>query len=81
MVHKFTKKVHVLASARNQSLLKQFTYMHLKVLFPLFQKIVWFIGAQATVHEILAIKVSKDMLTQQKFNKILRLQTLISPKQ
>ena len=36
--------------------------------------------------EVLAIKISKKkkkkkMLTQQKFSKILRLQTLISPKQ
>ena len=35
----------------------------------------------ATVLEILAIKIPKKMLTQQKYNKILRLQTLISPKQ
>ena len=55
--------------------------MHLKVLITLFQKMLWFIGVGATVHEILAIKISKKMLTQQKFNKILRLQTLISPKQ
>ena len=31
----------------------------------------------ATVHEILAIKISKKMLTQQKFNKILRIHILI----
>ena len=66
----------VLTSARNLSLLKQFTYMHLKVSITLFQKMVWFIGDRATVHEILAIKI-----TQQKFNKIFRLQTLISLKQ
>ena len=53
--------------------------MHLKVLFRLFQKMVWFIGVQATVYKILAIKISEKMLTQQKFNKILRLETLISP--
>ena len=35
----------------------------------------------ATLHEILAIKISKKMLTQQKSTKILWLQTLISPKQ
>ena len=33
------------------------------VLFPLFQKMIWFIGVQATVHEIIAIKISKKMLT------------------
>ena len=77
MVCKLSKKCifynFVLTSARNLSLLKQCTYVHLKVLLPLFQKIVWFIGVQANVHEILAIKISKNMLTQQKFNKILRL--------
>ena len=55
----------MLTSVRNLSLLKQFTYMRLKVFITLFQKMVWFIGVQATVHEILAIKI-----TQQKFNKI-----------
>ena len=70
----------VLTSARNLSLLKQFTYIHLKDLFPLFQKMLWFIGVGATIHEILVIKISKKVLTQQKFNKILRVQTLISPK-
>ena len=39
------------------------------------------IGVLATVHEILAIETLKKMLIKQKFNKILRLQTLISPKQ
>ena len=34
----------VLTSARNLSLLKQFTYMHLKVLITVFQKMTWFIG-------------------------------------
>ena len=42
---------------------------------------VWFIGVWAAVYEILAIKMSKKMLTQQKINKILRLLTLIFPKQ
>ena len=71
----------VLTSARNLSLLKQFIYVYLKILITLFQKIIWFKGFWATAHEILAIKISKKMLTQQIFNKILRLQTLISPKQ
>ena len=35
----------------------------------------------ATVDEILAITLSKKTMNQQKFNKILRVQTLISPKQ
>ena len=54
--------------------------MDLKVLITVFQKMVRFIGAWATIHEILAIKISKEMLTQQKFNKTLRFQTLISQK-
>ena len=55
--------------------------MHLIVLITLFQKMLWFIGVRATIHEILAIKISRQMLTHQKFNKILQLQTLIFPKQ
>ena len=39
-------------SARNPSLWKQFTYMDLKVLITLFQKI-WFIDIWATLHELL----------------------------
>ena len=58
----------VLTSARNVSLLKQFTYMHLNVLITLFQKMIWFIGVRATVNEILTIEMSKKMLTQQKVN-------------
>ena len=87
MVCKLSKKVHmcifynfVLTSARNLSLLKQFRYMHLKVIVTLFQKILWFIVVSATVDEILAIKIPKKMLTQLKFNKIPQLQTLTSPK-
>ena len=66
----------VLTSARNLSLLKQFTYTKLKVLITVFQILIWFIGVWATIHEISAIKSSKTMLTQQKFNKVLRFQTL-----
>ena len=87
MVCKLSKKVHmcifynfVLTSARNLSLLKQFRYMHLKVIITLFQKILWFIVVSATVDEILAIKIPKKMLTQLKLNKIPQLQTLTSPK-
>ena len=35
----------------------------LKVLTTLFQKMIWFIGFWATVHEILAIKISKEILS------------------
>ena len=56
--------------------------MHVKVLITLFQKMKWFIGAWATVHEILAITIWKKMLTRQKFDKSFWLQTpLIYPKQ
>ena len=71
----------VLTSARNVSLWKQFPYMHLNSLITLFQEMVWFIGVWATTDETLAIKISKKMPTQQKFNKVLWLQTLISLKQ
>ena len=57
----------MLISARHLSLLKQFTYMHLKVLITLFKKMLWFIRVSATVHEILAVKISKKLLNQQKF--------------
>ena len=40
---------------------------------------IWFIGFWATIHEILAIKISKKMLTQHKFKSMIQLQTLISP--
>ena len=49
--------------------MKQFSYMHLKVLIMLFQKMLWFLGVWAIAHEILAIKTSKKMLNQQKFLK------------
>ena len=77
----------MLTSARNLKLLKQFTYVHLKLLITLFQKTVlnffrkWYIGVRATAHEILRIRISKKMLTQQKFDKTFLLQTLISLKQ
>ena len=71
----------VLTSAGNLSLLRQFTYKQLKLLITLFQKMVWFIGVWNTICKILAIKISKKMLNQQRFNKIFPLQTLISPKQ
>ena len=56
----------VLTSARKLSLSKQFTCIHQKVLITLFQKMIWFIGVWATVHEILVNKISKNMLTQKK---------------
>ena len=71
MVLKISRRVHfsnfVLILSRHLSLLKLFTYMHMNVLITLFQKIILFIAVWATVHEILAIRVSKKMLNQQKF--------------
>ena len=85
MILKLPKKVNCLQFCADLSKktkpVKQFTYMHLKVIIILLQKMIWFVGAWATIHEILAIKISIKMLTQQKSNKILRLQTLIYPKQ
>ena len=61
LVRKLSKKKKifynfVLTSARTRSQLMRVTYMHVKVLITLFQKIVWFIEVWATAHEILAIK-------------------------
>ena len=42
-----------------------------KVLTTLFQKMIWFIVVSTTLYEILATKISKNTLTQQKFNKII----------
>ena len=71
----------VLISAKTLSLWRQFAYMHLKVLIALFQKMIYFLGVWTTVHEVLAIKWSKNTLTQQKFNKLIWVQTVISLKQ
>ena len=63
MVLKLSKKCFfcnfVLSSARNLSLLKQFTYKYLKVLITIFQKMVRFIGVCGTIYKILALKISK----------------------
>ena len=48
-----------LASARNLSLLKQFTYIHLKGLVTHFQKMVLFIMLWLTVLEILVFEVEE----------------------
>ena len=49
----------VLISVRNISLIKQFTYIHLKGLVTNFQKMVLFIILWFTVSEILGFKVEK----------------------
>ena len=84
MIYKLPKIEHFckfeLTSARNLNILKQFISMHLKDLIVLFQKIVFFIGVRdiSRFHEILKNKMSRKVLTQQKFNKIHQFQTLIS---
>ena len=84
MVLKLPKKVRFLQFGADVSKISKSvkgTYVHLKVLITLYQKMIWFIGVGAIVYEILATKISKKILIQQKFNKIYRLQTLISPEQ
>ena len=84
MVLKLSKKVHFLQFCvdfrKKPKSVKAIYILHLKVLITIFQKMISFIVVSATIYEILAIKISKKMLTHQKFNKIIRLQTLISPK-
>ena len=86
MVRKLSQKVHFLqfcADFNKKSKSVKAIYIFESESYPstLSENGVWFIGVQGTVHEILAIEIWKKMLTQQKFNKIFRLQTLISPKQ
>ena len=86
MVLKLSKKVHFLQFctdfSKKPKSVKAIYILHLKVLITLFQKMIRSIGVLATIYEILAaIKISRKMLNQQKFDKILWLQTLISPKQ
>ena len=54
----------VLTSARNLTLLRQPTYMHLKVLITLFQKMIRFIKVWATVHEIFAVIISNPDISK-----------------
>ena len=79
-----SRKVNVLPFcadfSRKPKSVKAIYIFHLKVLTTLFQKMIWFIGVWATFYEILAIKISKNMLTQQKFNKIIWFLILTSPK-
>ena len=90
LVFKFPSWVMALNLSRKMNLLqfcaefnksvKAMSIFHLKVLTRLFQKMIWFIEVWSTLYEILAIKISKNMLTQQKLNKIIWFRTLTSPK-
>ena len=81
MVLKLSKKVHFLQFSvdfrKKPKSVKAIYILFLKLLITLLQKMIWF----NTFHEILAIKIFKKMPTLQKCNKILQIQTLISPKQ
>ena len=59
---------------------KAISIFRLKVLTTLLQKMIWFIRVWATFYEMLATKILKNMLTHQKFNKIIWFRTLTSPK-
>ena len=63
MTLRLPKKVHFLQFcadlSQKLSMLKQFTYMDLKVFITVFQKMICLIGVWATVHETLAIKISE----------------------
>ena len=83
MVFKLSKKVHfwqICAELckKPKSVEAIYIYIDLKVLITLFQKMIWFIEVWATVYDILAIRISKMMLTQQKFNNVLQIQTQTS---
>ena len=71
MVFKLSKKVHfcnfVLTSARNLSLLKQFTYMQLDDFVTYFQKMVLLITLWLTALEILGFQVEEFLLSQHLF--------------
>ena len=80
MVLQLSKRVYLLqfcADLRSKPKYVNATYINApESFFTFFEKMTWFIVVWTLVHEILAIKISKKMLTQQIFNKFLRLQTL-----
>ena len=69
----------VLTSARNLSLLKQFYIYASESSYYTLSENGRFIGVGVTVLDILVIKISTNMLTQQKFNNILQFQILLFP--
>ena len=84
MVLKLSKKVHFLQffadhSQKPESDKAIYIYESETSYYSLSENDMVYRGL-STVHEILAIKISKTMLTQQKFNKVLRFQTPISAK-
>ena len=85
MVSKLSKKVHFLQfcadlSKKSKSVKTIYIDASKSSYYTLTENVMVFRGL-SHIHEMIAIKISKKMMTQQKFSKILRLQTLISPKQ
>ena len=70
-----SRKVYILQFSADFSKkpksVKAIYIFHMKGLSTLFQKMIWFTGVWATLYEILSIKISKNMMTNQKFNKII----------
>ena len=85
MALNLSRKVHLLQFctdfSKKPKSVKAIYIFHPKVLTTFFQKMICFIEVWATLYEILAIKISKNMMTQQKFNKIVWFRTLMSPKE
>ena len=79
MAHNLSRKMHFLQFcadfSKKPKSVKAIYMFHPKVLTTLFQKMIWFIGVWATLYEILETKISKNMLTQQKFYKVIWFQT------
>ena len=71
MVHKLSKKVHFLQFCSDLSEKSKSVNAIYICSFESCHYTTKFTGVRATVHEILAIKISKKMLAQQKFNKII----------
>ena len=76
MVCKLSKKVHFLQFCANLSKKYKsaeaiYIYASESSHYTLWE-MLWYMVVWATVHKILAIKISKKTLTQEKFNKILR---------
>ena len=75
MALNLSRKVHFLQFcadfSKKPKSVKAIYIFHLKVLTTLFQKMIWFIGVWTTLYTTLAIEISKNMLTQLKFDKII----------
>ena len=74
MALNFSRKVHVLQLcaefSKKPKYVKAICIFHPKV-HTIFFHMIWFIGVWAILYEILAIKILRNMLNQQNFNKII----------